>query len=271
MKKVLILVVLFFTSLAVIGLVKRGKKNASLEIAGSTTLLPVTQAASEEYQRQHPTVKVNVQGGGSSAGIEAVANGAVEIGMTSRELKGEEEKLELTKIPVALDAIAIIVNPSNPIDTLTGQQARAIFSGEITNWAELGGEDKKIVVVNRDEASGTREAFSKLLMGDEKFTKVAVVQPGNGQVRAIVSSTKEAIGYLSLGYVNKEVKTVALDGVKPNLDEIKAGRYRLQRTLYYLIKGDVSSLAQDFIDFVLSDETQETIIGSEFIPITEVQ
>lgn len=269
MKKILILVALFFVSLAVIGLIKRGKTNASLVIAGSTTLLPVTQAAAEKYQRQHPAVKINVQGGGSSAGIEAVAMGAVEIGMSSRELKEEEKGL--TKIPVALDAIAIIVNPANSIDSLTSQQTKAIFSGEITNWAELGGEDQKIVVVNRDEASGTREAFSKLLMGKKKFTKVAVVQPGNGQVRAIVSSTKEAIGYLSLGYVNEEVKTVALDGIKPTLKEIKVGRYLLQRKLYYLTKGNISFLARDFIDFVLSDEIQEGIFGSEFIPIKEAQ
>lgn len=271
MKKALLFLALFFGTLAVLGLLQRGKFKGSIEISGSTTLLPVTQAAAEEYMRENSEIRVSVQGGGSSAGIEAVSLGASDIGMSSRELKREELNLGLTKHPVAIDAIAIIVNPQNPIDNLTKEEIRKIFSGEITNWKEVGGPDMEIIVVNRDEASGTREAFSKLLMEESKFTKKAVVQPGNGQVRAIVEGTPGAIGYLSLGYVTKSVKTVMLDGVKPSIETLRSGEYPLQRTLYYLTKGKPKKLAQDFIDFVLSERIQKEVIGKEFIPVREIK
>jgi phosphate transport system substrate-binding protein len=271
LRKVLFLLALFFGTLAVLGFLQRGKFHGSIEVSGSTTLLPVTQAAAEEYMKKNPEIRVSVQGGGSSAGIEAAAMGASEIGMSSRELKGDELKLELVKYPVAIDAIAVIVNKKNPIGNLSSDEIRKIFSGEITNWKEVGGSDMEIVVVNRDEASGTREAFSKLLMKESEFTKKAVIQPGNGQVKAIVEGTPGAIGYLSLGYVTESVKTVALDGVKPSIETLKSGDYPLQRTLYYLTKGNPGKLAQDFISFVLSERIQEEIIGKEFIPVKEMK
>ena len=270
MRKAILVLVLFFGTLAIIGFLQRGKYKGSIEIVGSTTLLPVTQAAAEEYMRENPTIRVSVQGGGSSAGIEAAAMGAADIGMSSRELKGDEVNLGLIKHPVAIDAIAIIVNPQNPVDDLSSEEVKKIFSGKIRNWKELGGPDIDIIVVNRDEASGTREAFSKLLMKDTEFTKRAVVQPGSGQVRAIVEGTPGAIGYLSLGYVTDSVKAVSLDGVKPSLESLKSGEYKLQRKLYYLTKGKPGKLAQDFIDYVLSERIQKEIIGSEFIPIKEL-
>lgn len=270
MKKILVPIILFYLILAVIGFVKQGSYFDSIEISGSTTVLPIIQAAAEEYMRAKEGVRVDVQGGGSSVGIEAVRNGVADIGMSSRELKPEEEE-GIEKIPIAVDAIAIIVNKSNPVESLTSEQVRKIFSGEITNWKEVGGEDREIVVVNRDEASGTREAFSKLLMGESKFLKRAIVQPGSGQVRSIVSSTPEAIGYLSIGYVRDEAKIISLNGVKPTIDNIKNQSYQLVRTLYLLTRGEPKGINSDFIEFVLSPKIQKEIVAKAYIPISELK
>jgi phosphate transport system substrate-binding protein len=250
---------------------KTGGLSGRITIVGSTTLLPIIQAASEEYEKNHKGLRVDVQGGGSSVGIEAVINGSADIGMCSREPTEEEMQKGLVKTPVAVDAIAIIVDPDNLVDKLTADEARKIFSGEITNWQELGGKDEEIVVVNRDEASGTREAFAKLLMGKKKFLKKAIVQPGSGQVRSIVGGTPGAIGYLSLGYVENEVKVVALNGVKPSISSIKKRHYLLRRTLYLLTKGKPMGSCKEFIDFVLSPSVQHRIVGTAYIPIIEVK
>ncbi len=155
MKRILALIILFYLLLAVIGFIKQGSHFDSIEISGSSTVLPIIQAASEEFVEEKKGVRIDVQGGGSSVGIEAVRNGVADIGMSSRELNSEEEGLK--KIPIAVDAIAIIVNKNNPVESLTSEEVKKIFSGVITNWKEVGGEDCEIVVVNRDEASGTRE------------------------------------------------------------------------------------------------------------------
>jgi phosphate transport system substrate-binding protein len=269
------LIVLFLFSL-MIGCQKTedkngGKSSGRATIVGSTTLLPIIQAASEEYAKGRKQAKVDVQGGGSSVGIESIINGTAAIGMTSREPTDEEMAEGLFKTPVAVDAIAIIVNPDNPVDNLTSEQARKIFSGEVSNWLAVGGKDEDIILVNRDEASGTREAFSKLLMGDEDFLKKAIIQPGSGQVRSVVGGTPAAIGYLSRGYVNREVKVVGLDGVRPSIATIKKGSYSLSRTLYLVTKGEPEGSAKDFIDFVLSPVVQHEIVGTAYEPIIEVK
>ncbi len=239
----------------------------TLNIAGSTTLLPLTQGVAEVYMKKHGGIKINVQGGGSSAGIEAVARGVVDIGTSSRELKEEEKNLGLVDIPVAIDAIAIIVNKSNPVESLNKEQVKAIFAGKITNWKKFGGDDEEILVVNRDEASGTREAFSKLVMGEEEFLRKAVIQSGTGQVRSIISRTPRAIGYISLSYVTKEVKVIKYNGVYPTREAVRKGEYELYRKLHFLTKGKPKGLVKDFIDFVLSSTVQNKIVSREYVPI----
>lgn len=248
-----------------------GGLSGRITVVGSSTLLPIIQASSEEFVKAHRGMKVDVQGGGSSVGIESAINGTAEIGMSSREPKPEEMKKDLLKIPVAVDAIAIIVNRDNPVSNLSSTEARKIFNGGITNWRDVGGKDEEIVLVNRDEASGTREAFGKLLMGNKGFLKKAIVQPGSGQVRSIVGETPGAIGYLSRGYVTKDVKVLALDGVKPSIATIRKGTYLLNRTLYLLTKGEAHGLAKDFIDFVLSPKIQRGIVSTVYEPIIEVK
>lgn len=237
-------------------------------VTGSTTLLPIAEVAGEMYTEK-TGVSILVSGLGSSAGIESVANGSSDIGTSSRELKDAEKSLGLVDNPVAYDAIVVIVNPENPVKNLTTEQVRGIFSGAITNWKDVGGPDMRIGLVNRDEASGTREAFGKMVMGDTPFYKGAVVLPGTGQVRAVVSEVTYAVGYISLGFVTNEVRALAIDGVVPSEKTVVAGDYGIQRTLHFFTKGEPSPKAKGYIDFVLSPDVQDEIVREAgFIPIT---
>ena len=179
----------------------------TLTVAGSTTVLPIAEMAAEGYQDETGT-HVLVSGLGSSAGIEAVANGTADIATSSRELTASEQAYELTETVVAHDGIAVIVNDANPVSGLTSEQLRAIYAGAITNWSEVGGPDLAIQVVNRDEASGTREAFRSIVMGETPFDRASAVLPGTGQVRDVVSRTPGAIGYISIGFVESAHATL---------------------------------------------------------------
>lgn len=246
-----------------------GPAHQEVIVTGSTTLLPIAEVAGEMYAEQHEGTAVLVSGLGSSAGIESVATGSSDIGTSSRELKDAELELGLTDTPVAYDAIAVIVNPGNPVKELSTMQVRAIFAGVITNWSEVGGPDMEIGLVNRDEASGTREAFHKIVMDDARFDRGAVVLPGTGQVRAVVAQVEGAIGYISLGFVNDEVRAIAIDGVEPSEETVVSGDYPIQRTLHFFTKGEVSDATRDYIDYVLSPEVQDVIVREAgFIPIT---
>lgn len=221
------------------------------------------------YSERSDGVSVLVSGMGSSAGIESVTTGSSDIGTSSRELKGAELELGLVDTTVAYDAIAIIVHPDNPVRDLTTKEVGAIFSGEITNWSEVGGSDMAIGLVNRDEASGTREAFSKIIMGDAPFDRGAVVLPGTGQVRSVIADVEGAIGYISLGFVTDDVKALAIDGVEPSEASVVAGTYTVQRVLHFFTKDDASDVARDYIAYVLSPDVQDTIVREAgFIPIT---
>lgn len=238
-------------------------------VTGSTTLMPIAEVAAEQYHEQHPDTDVLVSGMGSSAGIESVSNGSSDIGTSSRELKDEELELGLVDAPVAYDAIAVIVHPDNPVRDLTTMQVRSIYAGVITNWSEVGGPDLEIGLVNRDEASGTREAFKKIVMDDAVFDIGAVVLPGTGQVRAVVADVPGAIGYISLGFVNDDVRAVAIDEVEPSEEAVVAGTYPIQRTLHFFTLGKAQGATADYIDYVLSPAVQDSVVrDAGFIPIT---
>ena len=171
-----------------------------------------------------------VSGLGSSAGIEAVSNGTAEIATSSRGLNEQEQSLGLTTIPVAHDGIAVIVNEENPVKDLSVDQLRDIYAGKITNWSEVGGEDLAIQLVNRDEASGTREAFKSIVMDGAPFDRRAAVLSGTGQVRDVVSRSRGAIGYISMGFVDSKyattsVSALSVNGVAPSEDTISTGEY----------------------------------------------
>lgn len=256
-------------SVALAGCSGGGSERTEVIVTGSTTLLPISEVSGEMYGELHEGTSVLVSGMGSSAGIESVTKGSSDIGTSSRELKDAELELGLTDTPVAYDAIAVIVNPDNPVDSLTTMQVRAIFAGVITNWSEVGGPDLEIGLVNRDEASGTREAFSKIIMDDAHFDRGAVVLPGTGQVRAVVAEVEGAIGYISLGFVTDEVKAVAIDGVAPSEESVVSGDYPVQRVLHFFTKGEVSDATAGYIEYVLSPDVQDVIVrDAGFIPIT---
>ena len=242
----------------------------SLTVTGSTTVMPIAEVAATEFEAANPGKRVLVSGIGSSAGIEAVTKGTCDIGTSSRDLKPEEKSLGLVDIKIALDAIAVIVNPSNPVTGLTKAQVSDIFQGKIKNWKEVGGPDLEIGLVNRDEASGTREAFSKFVLGTADFDPAAAVLPGTGQVRSVVAQASGAIGYISLGFVDPSVKALAIDGIPANETTVGNGTYPLSRYLHFLTKGEPTGLAKAYIDFVLSPKIQESVVrDAGFLPVTE--
>ena len=215
---------------------------------------------------------VLVSGLGSSAGIEAVSTGTAQIATSSRGLNAQERELGLTTIPVAHDGIAVIVNTENPVRDLTVEQLRAIYSGEVSNWSEVGGEDLPIQLVNRDEASGTREAFKSIVMDGSPFDRRAAVLSGTGQVRDVVSRSRGAIGYISMGFVESKyaqtsVRALGVNGVAPSEDTIATGEYPISRDLYFFTKGEPSGAAAEYIEYVLSAEMDGQIREAGFIPV----
>lgn len=247
-----------------------GGVTESITVAGSTTCLPIAEQAAELFKEETGT-GVLVSGLGSSAGIEAVSNGTAEIATSSRGLNEQEQSLGLTTIPVAHDGIAVIVNEENLVKDLSVDQLRDIYAGKITNWSEVGGEDLAIQLVNRDEASGTREAFKSIVMDGAPFDRRAAVLSGTGQVRDVVSRSRGAIGYISMGFVDSKyattsVSALSVNGVAPSEDTISTGEYPISRDLYFFTKGEPTGAADEYIDYVLSDEMAPQIREAGFIP-----
>jgi len=235
-----------------------GRGGRGITLAGSTSVEPFAELLAEKYMAEHlQSPPINVQGGGSSAGIQAALSGNAEIGTSSRWLREEEKGLEA--ILIAWDAIAIIVHPSNPLSDLTLNQVREMFAGRIDNWASLGGSDRPITLVTREEGSGTRGAFEELVMGGERITPAALRQDSNGAVRVMVAGDPEAIGYISLGIVDKRVKPLSIEGVFPSRETVSSGTYGLVRPFLFLVKGEPQGLAKEFIDYVLSPSGQEIL------------
>lgn len=235
-------------------------------VAGSTSVQPLSEELAQEFMTKHPGVRINVQGGGSGAGITAAKTGAAQIGSSSRDLKPEEEA-NLKVFEIAKDGIAIVVHPSNKVSKLTTEQIRKIFSGEITNWKQVGGKNAKIMLVIREAGSGTRGAFEELVMGKTPVLPSAIVQGSTGAVMASVAQAKNAIGYMSMGAVDKTVKAVKVDGVAANEQNVVKKRYKIARPFLYLTKGEPTGLAKAFIEYVLGKEGQK-LVARDYIPMS---
>jgi phosphate transport system substrate-binding protein len=235
-----------------------------LTLAGSTSIQPFADKWAEVFMESHRDFGVNVQGGGSSAGIQACKSGACEIGMSSRELKSDEK--DLFEIVVARDGLAIVVHPSNPIRGAKVEEIKQIFAGDLKNWSYLGGPDRAITVVTREEGSGTRGAFQEMVMGKTRIFKGAITQDSNGTVREIVAHDPYAIGFISLGLVNDQVRALDLDGVPGNEETIRSGAYRLVRPFLFVSHGEPTGRAREFVDFVLSEEGQALIKKEGLLP-----
>lgn len=247
----------------------RRKAETVITLAGSTSVQPFAERLAEVYMAAHKGVEVNVQGGGSSAGVRAVQNGICQVGMSSRPLTYEERAI--TEVPIALDGIVLIVHRDNPVRALTLEQARRVFTGEVRSWRALGGADRRITVITREEGSGTRSSFEDRVMappherpadprpGPQPFAADALVQDSNGAVREIVASDPAAIGYISFGLVDDRVRALELDGVAPSHDAIKSGTYPMVRRFLFLTSGKVTAPVRRFIDFTLGAEGQATL------------
>jgi len=246
--------------------------SGQIQLAGSTTVQPLAEVLAEAFMADNPDVTIEVQGGGSSVGVTSAGEGMVDIGNTSRNVKGSEFETfpELQVFTIAYDGIAIVTHPDLELPSLSIDQVKAIFAGEITNYAEVGGPVAEIIVVSREEGSGTRAAFEELVMesGDEEavITEDALLQQSNGQVRTTVSTTPDSIGYLSFGFLDESIKTVAIDGVEPSVANVKNNLYPIFRPLNMLTNGEPNDLAKAFLDFILSDMGQE-IVAEDYITV----
>lgn len=243
------------------------RSKAGITVAGSTSVEPFAELLAEEFMFHHQKSRIYVQGGGSTAGIEAVRSRAAHIGMSSRDLKPEEKNLHA--VTIAKDAIAIIVNPKNPIQDLSLEQIRQVFSGKLRNWSELGGLNHSIDVVTREEGSGTRESFQKFVMGKEDISLGALVQDSNGAVRQVTANDVSAVGYISLGLVNDQVKAVRISGVEPDLANVNNGKYTLVRPFLFLFNGEPVGEAKSFLDFVLSPSAQKLLLKEGLVPVVQ--
>ncbi|RLA93513.1 MAG: phosphate ABC transporter substrate-binding protein [Deltaproteobacteria bacterium] len=244
---------------------------STIIIKGSTTVLPIAQIAAEVFMNRNPDVDISVQGGGSGVGIASIIDGTCDIADSSRPIKGKELKkakikgINLKANVIAMDGIAVIVHPSNKVNGISKNKIKDIYTGKISNWAELGGANKKIVVVSRDTASGTFEAFNKLVLDEEKVRPDALMQTSNQAVATVVARTPGAIGYVGLGYLSAKVKAIAIDGVAPSKEAVRSGKYPLARSLFMYTNGEPEGLVKDFIDFILSEEGQKLVEEAGYI------
>ncbi len=232
-------------------------KKHTVTVAGSTSVMPFTEKLAEHFMVDHPDFVIDVQGGGSTAGIQACFNNTVNIGMSSRQLKDDEK--QLNQIIICYDGISFVVNPKNPITAMSLKDVRDIFSGKIKNWSELGWIDRRIDAVTREEGSGTRGSFEELVMKGEEIDDGIMVQDSNGSVKEVVATDPYAIGYISLGLVDAKVKAVTIDGVGPSIETIKLGEYKIVRPFLYVTHGELDDSGQKFVNFVLSEAGQNVL------------
>ena len=236
-------------------------------VAGSTSVQPYAEVLAEEYMILHPDAVIDIQGGGSSAGIMAAQSGTSNLGMSSRVLKDEEKSLWYVEI--ARDGLAVIINPANPVQNLTLEQVSDIYSAKISDWSQLGGTKAKIHVITREDGSGTRDAFVSLVMGESNITPRAIVQDSNGAVKQLVADDPNAIGFISLGLVDVTVKALELDGVAASRENVMNGSYNLSRPFLFVALAEPTGQTKEFLDFVLSAEGQQMLINEGLISPSE--
>lgn len=254
--------------------------SASQRIKGSDTVLPLTQKWAETFMHEHPNTSVTVTGGGSGVGISAIMEGTTDIAMSSRRIKfGEKMKLkqnstEVNEVIVAYDALAVIVNPSNPVNNLTREELEAIFRGKITNWEEVGGPDAKIIVYSRETSSGTYEFFKESVLENKNYTNNILSMPATGAIIQSIRQTKGAIGYVGMAYLNPFVKAinVSYDGgrnyVHPSIENARAKKYPIVRPLYYYYNKKDEEKVRPYIQFITSEKAENISLELGFIPAT---
>lgn len=258
---------------------KTTSTEVSVTIKGSDTVLPLAQKEAEELMKTNSDVSVTVVGGGSGVGITAMIDGTTDIAMASRDLKTEEKmkfadkNLEIEKVIVAFDALTVIVHPSNKVSKLTREQLEKIFTGEIKNWKEVGGDDAKIVAYSRESSSGTYEFFKDEVMDKKNYATDILNLPATGAIVQAVGQTKGAIGYIGLAYETKEVKQLAVSYdqgktfVEPSLATAKDKSYPISRPLFYMFEKKNSAKVKTVVDYALSAEGQKIVSEIGYIPL----
>ncbi|CAK7003736.1 MAG: Phosphate-binding protein PstS 1 [Eubacterium sp.] len=259
------LMVLFLLALSLSGCGNEELSAGSSEISGeingggSTSVQKIIDAEGAEFGALHPAVKFTYSGTGSSDGIKNAANGTYSFGCASRELKTSEQG-DLTELVFAYDGIAVIVNDKNPVENLTKDQIKAIYTGRITNWREVGGEDRPIAVVSREDGAGTRTAVEELLDFTEQLKPSATVKEGNGNVQSTVAANPNAIGYVSITFVDRSVKPLRVDGVEATMENVLNKSYGLSRPFLALYnEKNITPQTRAFLDFIMTDEGQTIV------------
>lgn len=240
-----------------------GRAREGISLAGSASVQPLAESLALAYMEKNPEVTISVSGGGSTVGVKSAWEGIVDIGMCSRELQPGEP--ELITFVIARDGLVVIVHPANELEGLTRTEVRDIFNGKITNWKDSGSEDRAIVVVSREEGSGTRATFEEWIMGDKLITRRAIILPSNGAIWANVAGNPAAIGYISFSIVNPSVRALTLDGVEATAENVETGVYPLVRPYYFLTKQEPTGEVKKFIDFCLGQEGQRIVAGEGYV------
>jgi phosphate transport system substrate-binding protein len=251
----------------------------SFKIKGSDTVLPLSQAEAEAYMKKNPAASIAVTGGGSGVGLAAIISGTTDIAQASRSMK-MDEKLKMQEagkafkeVIIAYDALAVIVNPSNPVGKLTREQLEGIFTGKITNWKEVGGEDLKIVAYSRETSSGTYEFFKEHVLNKKNFGTNALLMPATGAIVQSVSQTRGAIGYIGLAYMEKQVKSIHVSYdkgktyVAPSVAAAMDKSYPITRPLYYYYLASMEKTVSPYVNYILSPDGQKIVELVGYVPL----
>lgn len=244
-----------------------GGNGHTLAISGSTSVGPLAEKLAEKYEENNNT-KIEINQIGSSAGITNAINGVSEIGMSSRELK-DEEKESLQETVIAYDGIVVVTHPSNKVKNLTMEQVKDIFTGKVSNWKDLGGDDLEIVVVSREDGSGSRDAFQEIVgYSSGELIKSAIVASGNGNIKTTVATNKHAVGFISFEYIDESVSPVSINGVDATAENVLNQKYVLSRPFLFVhVEDNLTNEGQKFIDYILSPEGQAIAAESGAIPV----
>jgi len=242
-------------------------------IKGSTTVLPIAQSTLEAFMKANPGVNISLSGGGSGEGVKALIDKSTDIATSSREIKNNEVEMAKSKgvnpvaTIVAIDAIVPIVHPRNKVKNLSLDQLSQIYQGKITNWKEVGGDDLQIVVISRDSSSGTFEAWAEMVLNKAKVTPRAQMQASNGAIVQTVSKNRYAIGYIGLGYINKSIKPLTVNGIEATLDTAFSKTYPVSRPLYMYTNGKPTGQTAKYLNFVLGPQGQELVAKDGYVPV----
>jgi phosphate transport system substrate-binding protein len=284
MKKTIFIAVI----LSLLAMPVRAAEEQSIQIKGSDTMVNLVQAWTEHFMEKNPSTFIAVTGGGSGTGFASLINGSTDIAMASREIKTQEKETALAKglqpkeFKTALDGLAVVVNPKNPVTKLTMNQLADIFTGKIKNWKEVGGSDMKIVILSREVNSGTHVYFKEHVLrhGDsaakDEFAPNALLMPSSQAIADEINHNPAAIGYYGMGYIGKDHKALSIakneksEYIYPTIDNVLSGTYPISRPLYLYTPNEPKGHVKEFIDYTLSNEGQAVVTEIDFVPVKKI-